>query len=329
MKMHRGHARLATMLLALGCCAATPAQGQNRPFAQDADVGLRLALQAFRTGDNEKTVAILTGNLREHPDHAPSHEILGLSLSALGKNGEALLHLREATKLWPDHPMYWTNLGIFYLGQSQIEDAEAALGKSVEVDPNPPALRLLGLIRLDQHKGGEAVESFNKALALSPDDAESWYDLGLAHHSFAHSGEAIRCYREALKRDPRHFYAQLQLGILLLTQGQRPEALEHLQAAQALRPQNVEVYERESEAYLGKGELPQALDAARRAVDLAPSDRQCHYHLGLVLARLGRKDESEKEFAISEGLPKRPEITPLDRWRQLHAKGTRSNEPTP
>lgn len=36
MKMRRGHARLATMLLALSCYAAAAAQDQNHPFTQDA-----------------------------------------------------------------------------------------------------------------------------------------------------------------------------------------------------------------------------------------------------------------------------------------------------
>src|SRR5208283_2535294 len=180
MKITRGHPRLATMLTALCCCVAVFSLKSSPTYAQNAEADFSLALQAFRAGDKERTVAILGENLKQHPDHAPSHELLGLSLSAIGRNEEALQHLREATKLWPDHPVYWTNLGIYYLGQSRAEDAETALGRSVEVDPNPPALRLLGLIRLDQQAGGEAVQLFRKALDLAPDDAESWYYLGLA-----------------------------------------------------------------------------------------------------------------------------------------------------
>jgi tetratricopeptide (TPR) repeat protein len=329
MKMNRSHPRLTTTLIALYCWAAVFSLKSNPAYAQNAEADFSLALQAFRAGDKERTVAILGETLKQHPDHAPSHELLGLAFSALGKNQEALQHLREATKLWPDHPVYWTNLGIFYLGQSRTEDAETALRRSVEVDPNPPALRLLGLIRLDQQVGGEAVQYFSKALDLAPDDAESWYYLGLAQHSLAHSEEALRCYDEALKRAPGHFYAQLQIGILLLTQGQRQQALQHLQAAQVVRPQDAEVYQRLSEAYLGNGDLQQALESARRAVELMPSDRQTHYHLGLVLARLGKSDEAQKEFAISEGLPKRPETTPLERWRELHGEGLRSDGPKP
>ena len=89
------------------------------------------------------------------------------------------------------------------------------------------------------------------------------------------------------------------------------------------------MYERLSEAYARNGDFQRALGSARRAVELMPSDRQTHYHLGLVLARLGKSDESRKEFAVSEQLPKKPEITPLDRWRELHNEAASSDEPKP
>lgn len=329
MKTNRDLRRLSIVVMALGIWVTPPFLRFVSAFGQDVEAAFRQALQEFQEGEKQKAAAALEEILKAHPDHAPSHELLGLAFSALGKSEEAQQHLREATKLWPNQPVYWTNLGIFYLSQSRTEDAEAALRRSVEVDPNPPAYRLLGLIRLDQNAGGEAVQLFSKALDLAPDDVESWYYLGLAQHSLAHSDEALHCYEEALERAPRHFHAQLQIGTLLLTRGQRQQALEHLRAAQALRPQDADVYELLSEAYLGNGDLQQALESAHRAVELMPSDRQTHYHLGLVLARLGKSDDSQKEFAISEGLPKKPEITPLERWRELHGEGLRSDGSKP
>jgi tetratricopeptide (TPR) repeat protein len=89
------------------------------------------------------------------------------------------------------------------------------------------------------------------------------------------------------------------------------------------------VYRLLSEAYLGIGDLKQALESGRHAVELMPDDRQAHYQLGLVWARLGKSEEAKKEFAISEGLPKKPEITPLGRWRDLHTEGLSSDGPKP
>jgi len=286
-------------------------------LAQDPDAGLDQALRAFRAGDKRHAVAVLEEVLTTHPDHAPSHELLGLALSELGNSSEALRQLREAVRLWSDQPVYWTNLAIFYLRQSQTEDGEKALQRSLEVEPSPSAFRLMGLIRLEQHSDGEAVRFFTKALDLARDDVRSWYYLGLAQQAIAHSEVALRCYQEALKLAPGDFHTQMQMGAVLLTQGQRQQALVYLQAARGIRPQNPEVYLRLSEAYLGIGDLQQALESARYAAELVPKDRRAHYQLGLVLARLGNNDESQKEFTISEDLPKKREPTPLERWREL------------
>ena len=325
MRMNRPIQALGITLIALACAGfeCSPA------FPQDAQVAFDRALQAFRAGDNQKAAAILEENLKAHPDHAPSHELIGLAFSALGRSNEALQHLREALKLWPDQAVYWTNLSIFYLRESRRAEAEEALHQSLEVEPTPPAFRLLGLIRLDQHSDEKAVQLFSKALDLADDDVESWYYLGLAQQALAHSGEALRSYQEALKRAPGDFHTQVQMGTLLLTLGQRQDALVHLRAAREIRPQSPQVYRLLSEAYLGAGNLNQAFESGNHAVELTPGDRQAHYQLGLVLARMGHNEEAAKEFAISEGLPKKPEMTPLERWRELHSEGLRNNGSKP
>jgi Flp pilus assembly protein TadD len=327
--MNRSLRKLAIAVMVIGYWAAMGSLASGPSFAQDAEAGFNQALRTFRAGEKRKAVAVLQEILRTHPDHAPSHELLGLALSELGDSSEALRQLREAVKLWPDQPVYWTNLAIFYIGQAQTDEAEKALNKSLDVQPSARAFRLLGLIRVEQQRGEEAVRLFRKALDLARDDVESWYHLGLAQQSLAHSDEALRCYEEALKRAPGDFYAHLQIGILLLTLGRRQEALDHLRAAQALRPEDSDVYQRLSEAYLGRGDLDSALKAARRAVELIPKSREAHYQLGLVLARLGKRDESQKEFALSEALPKKPETTPLERWRELQSRPRRSDGPKP
>jgi len=327
--MPRHLCNLARAVMVVACGIALWLLGTVSGFAQDTPADFSQALEAFRAEENRNAATLLETVLKEHPDHAPSHELLGLSLSALGEESEALHHLREATILWPDQPVYWINLAVLYLRQSRAEEAEKALNKSLDVQPSAHALRLLALIRLDQNAGEDAVQLFRKALGLAPDAVESWYYLGLAQQSLAHSEEALRCYEEALKRAPGDFHTQLQIGTLLLNRGRRREALDHLRAAQALRPEDSDVDQRLSEAYLGSGDLDSALKSARRAVELIPKSREAHYQLGLVLARLGKRDESQKEFALSDALPKKPETTPLERWRKLRSGARRTDEAKP
>jgi len=103
--------------------------------------------------------------------------------------------------------------------------------------------------------------------------------------------------------------------------------LQHLQEARRLDPNAADLYQRLSEAYLKKLDLGRALEAARKAVQLDPSDRKYHFRLGMVLARLGKTADAEKEFREAERLPKEPQINVIQRWQELNHRGVKPHEP--
>ena len=47
----------------------------------------------------------------------------------------------------------------------------------------------------------------------------------------------------------------------------------------------------------------------RKAAQLNPSSVKANYQLGLLLARVGRKDEAEKQFALAKSLRQDDEAT--------------------
>jgi len=260
--------------------------------------------------------------LEIYPDDPPLLHLAGLVLSELGENRAAQTYFERAVKLWPDHPVYWINLGIFYLRISRIPDAEAALMRSVAISPNPAAYNLLGIIRLDQNAGEQAVDFLKKSLDLNRREVRSWYYLGLAHQSLAQNDAAYSCYQEALRLAPRDFYTCFQLGKLLLQRGQRSDALKYLKDARQNRSDEPELCRLLSEAYLGMGDAESALKWGKRAAEIDPDNAQVHYQLGMVLARMGQREESASEFRRSEELPKKAEPSPLDRWRQINLRAS-------
>lgn len=299
-----------------------PSPQQTGDLLPEADRIFRQAAADFRAGRAADALARLKDGLKAYPDDPPMVHLAGLIYSNLGENQAAQLYLERAVKLWPDHPVYWINLGIFYMRSSRVAEAEKALQRSLRISPSPTAYSLMGLIRLDQNAGEKAVDFLKKARDLSRDDARSWYYLGLAHQSLAQNDSALTCYLEALRLAPRDYYTNLQLGKLHLKRGQRKDALRHLKTAQELRPDAPELFRLLSEAYLGVGDSESALAWARRAADAKPDDPQGHYQLGVVLARMGRSEESSEAFRRSEQLPKRPEPSPLERWREINLQAS-------
>jgi tetratricopeptide (TPR) repeat protein len=295
---------------------------QSRDLLPEADRIFRLAAEDFRAGRSADALVRLKEGLKAYPDDPPMLHLAGLIHSYRGENQAAQLYLERAVKLWPDQPVYWINLGMFYLRTSRVAEADEALRRSLVISPSPTAYRLLGLIRLDQNAGEGAIDFLKKSLDLTKDDVRSWYYLGLAHQSLAQNDSALTCYQEALRLAPRDYYANLQLGKLYLKRGQRKDALDHLKIALEIRPDESELFRLLSEAFLGAGDSESALTWARRAADAKPDDPQSHYQLGLVLARMGRSEESIRAFRRSEQLPKKPEPSPLDRWRQINLQAS-------
>ena len=63
----------------------------------------------------------------------------------------------------------------------RMAEAEALYRRALDIDPLAPALhRCLGTALDDQGKVAEAADSYRRCLALAPEDADGWCDLGVA-----------------------------------------------------------------------------------------------------------------------------------------------------
>ena len=216
-----------------------------------------------------------------------------------------------------------TVMAVFYLRQLRIKDAEVVLEHSLNSAPSPQAYRLLGVIRLDQQRAQAAIRLFREATALAPRELAGWYYLGLAYQAISDTDSALMCYGQALQLDPKDFATHRQIGLANLDRGHAAEARDHLREASTLQPEDGEVAMYLSQAYLYAGDLENASESAKRAARLLPDDPRSHYQLGLVLARSEMMNESAKEFELSERLPRKLAVGPLERWRQLSEKRKR------
>ena len=112
----------------------------------------------------------------------------------------------------------------------------------------------------------------NAWLAVHPDDARAFFDLGYSADAQNRNQDAALNYRKALEADPKSFEAQISLGLLLARTGETAEARSALEAATQLNPGNA--------GYIGKAKVWRALaridlagvdgkvDAAQAAIDL-------------------------------------------------------------
>ncbi|WP_417068619.1 tetratricopeptide repeat protein [Niveibacterium terrae] len=135
---------------------------------------------------------------------------------------------------------------------------------------------------------GEAEGYFRKALALAPDLAEAWINLGLLFDQRGEPEAAETCYRRAMELAPGCAEVPLNLGGLLINAKRFAEAGEICQKAVALAPAS-------APAWTNLGVLKACLhleeDAEscyRTALALEAGHPEALFNLSYILLRQGR-----------------------------------------
>ena len=101
------------------------------------------------------------------PANADAHNILGVSLAALGQTEAAIDSIKRAIKINAKAPSYHANLGEVLRQAGRLDEASTSLEQAVKLDPNnAQALNNLGIIHYDRRKFSEAVDYYRKALAV-------------------------------------------------------------------------------------------------------------------------------------------------------------------
>lgn len=67
-----------------------------------------------------------------------------------------------------------------------------------------------------QNKYQEAIEAYDKAIAVNANYAEALYDKGLALHNLNKFQEAIECYDKAIAINPKYLEAINYKGVVSL-----------------------------------------------------------------------------------------------------------------
>ncbi len=79
---------------------------------------------------------------------------------------------------------------------------------------NPQAWTMLGNALMDSNRFVEAVDAYQKSLALDPKNVNVRVDMGTCYRNSGRPQQAIEEYRKALKTDPNHINANRNMGVV-------------------------------------------------------------------------------------------------------------------
>ncbi len=215
----------------------------------------------------------------------------------------ALEFLRVLTREFPKDP------DALYVSVHAYSDLSTMMSQKLAADApdSYQAHELLAEAFESQGKWDDAEKEYRGVLQQDPNLPGIHFRLGRLLLSKPNAGpeaanEAKQQFAEELKIDPRNAGAEYVLGEMARQAQQWDEAVGHFSRAVKLDPQF-------GEAFLGLGmslnaekQYADAIVPLETAVKLEPRNPDAHYNLAMAFARSGRKEESQKEFAIHQSL---------------------------
>ncbi len=289
----------AAFILPLSVC------GQVQP-AGTMEQGMALMQQ----GKPEEARSIFESILRGDSSDAAAQaaeveasERLALEKRANGREVDALSDLLRAQKLVPANARLEYDLGILEDEMHLYPEAEKALQSAQDLHlENPRLLYAMAREEMDAGHLGPAAGKMQEYLKAQPNDASAHYGLGRIYEIGLQFDKARAEFDESIQLQPEQTEAYYQLGDIDLKQNQYTAALDEFQKTLARDPKHGGALADAGEACYKEKHYDEALAYLQKSITVAPDYQPGHYYLGLTLARLGRKEDSEKELAAAAKL---------------------------
>ena len=151
----------------------------------------------------------------------------------------------------------------------------------------------LGVALLEQYKPKEAVESFQRSLAISPDLRLAQINLAIALYYLPDPDAAKRAADKALANDPYAPQPHYLLGLIARTDNRYDDAIKEFQSVLAVDSEDAATNVNIGQIYVQEKKYELAIPAFRKALAAEPYNEAALYNLGILLTRTGAREEGQ------------------------------------
>jgi tetratricopeptide (TPR) repeat protein len=192
-----------------------------RPGYSEAYYNLGIELGGL--GRNAEAIRAFEASIEARPDFAEAHYNLGVALARTGRLEQAARAMSSALVIRPDYPQAQLKLGAVYRELGRRDDALALARAVLDSHPDYPeahyemgnvladagdhgrageAYSAAGKLLGQRRRYAEAAEAFQRSLAQRPDDAETYFWMGVAYARSGRPADAVAAWRSAARLDP-------------------------------------------------------------------------------------------------------------------------------
>jgi tetratricopeptide (TPR) repeat protein len=199
-----------------------------------ADAHNNLGALLMRRKKTDEAIECFRQAIKADPKSAESHANLGNAFQEKGKLDEAIKHYREALRIRPDFTEVSQSLAGALKSQGRLDEAVSQLQKGDSNDVE--SQYILANALASQGKLDEAINYYRRIVAVRPDYADAYVNLGVAVAMKGNIDEAVTAFRQALKLKPDNAETHYNLGYALSLQGKADEAIDHYRQALKINP---------------------------------------------------------------------------------------------
>ncbi len=208
--------------------------------------------------------------------------------------GRALNFLNEQVERRPNDPLLYHELGQVLLLQNKRPQAEQALEKALQIDPNAADTAiLLADLYAKEKKSEQAVKTIKRTLGKQPRDASLLLRAGMVFEEAQDWEEARNAYERVLALDNDNAVAANNTAWLLVAHGGNIDrALTLAQQAEERLNHNLQVENTMGWVYYKKGLYQTAWKYLTDCAQADPTNAAFQYELGMTCWKLGKRDEA-------------------------------------
>ncbi len=288
------------------------------------------ASRAIDAGHFTEAVSDLQTALGRFPNNRQLQFNLGLALVRLGRLSAAIAPLQKAAQDPALAGEAHFLLGVGYFENKQYKSAITELSGPTSGGPRERVLYMLEESYRRSGRVSEAKTTFHDLFTLYPDSAWTHYLMGSAYEDQHEPTKAEEEYQQAVQKDPTLPNIDFTIGYVYFRQGNIAEAQQwlgrevvrgchslanyylgeiarangELQKAERLYNRALFCDPANADAHLHLGMLLEserryspAILQLRRVIQMQPNLVSAHYHLAAVYRAMGRKADSDAEFA--------------------------------
>lgn len=210
------------------------------PFTLFRDAGYLAGVAAYRRGDFAQAVASFRAQVESEPRYLLAWRGLGEACLAAGRHHDALAAFENALRIDPGCADAWYDRGTTLMLFGRDAEAADSFGRALAAGA-PPALAAMvhlqrGTLLHLWRRLQAALEDYDRALALAPDDLEARLRRALVLNDLGRGRDALEEYDQVLRRQPDHAGALHAQAAILRSQTRFDEALAAYDRALAIEP---------------------------------------------------------------------------------------------